>query len=149
MRFLIALITAFALILPAAAAERFDDPLKLVEHIYAHYSDGTIETLDANAYWSPRLAELIASDEARGELGSLTFDPFINSQEDFMSDLQISLAEADDKQALVAVGFDNGGGYQQSMFTLVPGPDGWKIDEIEGVTPGREWTLSEILANPL
>lgn len=149
MRILIALLTAFAFILPAAAAETFDDPVKLVEHIYAHYSDGTIEQLEENTYWSPRLAELIDTDEARGELGGLTFDPFINSQEDFLSDLQINLAVANDKKALVAVGFDNGGGYQQSMFTLVPGPDGWKIDEIEGVTPGREWKLSDVLAQPL
>lgn len=149
MRLLIALLTAFALTLPAVAAETFDDPVELIEHIYAHYSDGTIEQLEEDAYWSPRLADLIAIDEERGELGSLTFDPFINSQEDYLAGLSIETVAVSDTGVVVAVTFDNGGGPQTSHFSLVPGPEGWKIDEIEGVTPGREWKLSDVLATPL
>ncbi len=149
MRLLIALLTAFAFILPVTAAETFDDPVKLVEHIYAHYSDGTIDQLDQNAHWSPRLAALVATDDERGELGSLTFDPFINSQEGYLADLSIETVAVSDTGVVVAVTFDNGGGPQTSHFSLVPGPEGWKIDEIEGVTPGREWKLSDVLAQPL
>ena len=149
MRLLIALLTAFALTLPAAAAEAFDDPVELIEHIYAHYSGGTIEQLEEDAYWSPRLADLIAIDEERGEMGSLTFDPFINSQEGYLADLSIEGVSATEAAAVVAVTFDNGGGPQTSHLSLVPGPEGWKIDEIEGVTPGREWKLSDVLATPL
>jgi len=149
MRLLIALLTAFALAFPAVAAERFDDPVRLVEHVYGHYSNGTVADLDEDGYWSPRLAELIAVDEARGELASLTFDPFINSQEDYLADLAIEGVSASAATAVVAVTFDNGGGLQTSNLTLVLGADGWKIDEIEGVTPGREWKLSDVLAQPL
>lgn len=149
MRLFIALIAILAFVFPAFAAERFDDPVKLVEFIYGHYGDGTYVEFDQDAYWSPRMAELIAVDEARGELGSLTFDPFINSQEDFLGDLSIAQVSADASTAVIAVTFDNGGGPQTSNFTLVSGAEGWKIDEIEGVTPDRLWKLSDILAQPL
>jgi hypothetical protein len=149
MRILIAFITAFAFILPAAADEKFDDPVKLVEYAYQRYVGETPAGFDEKSLWSPRMAELIAVDEARGELASLVFDPFINSQEEVVEDLQINLAVANKKKALVAVGFNNGVDYEQLMITLVPGPDGYKIDEIEGATPGREWKLSDVLAKPL
>ncbi len=149
MRIFIALLTVFAFILPAAAAEKFDDPVKLVEFIYGHYGDGTYIEYDQDGYWSPRMAELIATDEARGELGGLSFDPFINSQEDYVVDVSVAPVSADATTAVVAATFDNGGGPQTSHFTLVSGPEGWKIDEIEGVTPDRSWKLSDVLAEPL
>lgn len=148
MRTLIAVLSILAVVAPAAA-ERFDDPVELVEFVYSHYADGSVTEFDENDLWSPRLSELTAIDDARGELGSLTFDPFINSQEDYLTGLDIEPISIGDSAVVVAVAFDNGGGTQTSNFTLVPTADGWKIDEIEGVTPGREWKLSDILAAPL
>ena len=150
MRFLIALLTALTLIAPVAAAEKFDDPVKLVEYVYQRYVGETPPDFDEMSLYTPRMQALFKEEEARGELGGLVFDQYLNSQEQpDLSDLSILLAVANEKKSLVAVGFTNGDVYEQIMFTLVPGPDGFKIDEIQGAVPGNEWLLSDILAKPL
>ena len=150
MRSLIALLIFFALAVPAAAAEKFDDPVKLVEYAYQRYVGDPPAGFDEMSLYTPRLQALFKVEEARGELGGLVFDPYLNGQEQpDLSDLSILLAIANEEKALVAVGFTNGDTYEQMMFTLVPGPDGYKIDEIQGAVPGNEWLLSDILAKPL
>ena len=150
MRILIAHLAFFALALPAAAAPKFDDPVKLVEYAYQRYVGEAPPDFNEMELYTPRLQALFREEEARGELGGLVFDPYLNSQEEpDLSDLSILLAVANEKKALVAVGFTHGETYEQLMFTLVPGPDGYKIDEIQGAVPGNEWILSNILAKPL
>jgi hypothetical protein len=150
MRALIALFSLFAFVLPAAAAEKFDDPVKLVEYAYQRYTGEPPAGFNEMDLYTPRLQALFKEEEARGELGGLVFDPYLNGQEQpDLSDLSILLAVANEKKALVAVGFTNGDSYEQMMFTLLPGPDGYKIDEIQGAVPGNEWVLSDVLAKPL
>jgi hypothetical protein len=150
MRALIALFSLFAFVLPAAAAEKFEDPVKLVEYAYQRYTGEPPAGFNEMDLYTPRLQALFKEEEARGELGGLVFDPYLNSQEQpDLSDLSILLAVANEKKALVAVGFTNGDSYEQMMFTLLPGPDGYKIDEIQGAVPGNEWVLSDVLAKPL
>lgn len=150
MRILVALLALFTLVLPAAAAPKFEDPVKLVEYAYQRYLREAPADFNEMELYTPRLQALFKEEEARGELGGLVFDPYLNGQEEpDLSDLSILLAVANEKKALVAVGFTNGDVYEQMMFTLVPGPDGYKIDEIQGAVPGNEWILSDILAKPL
>lgn len=150
MRILIALLTVIAFTFPAAAAEKFDDPVKLVEYAYQRYVGEEPAGFDEMGLYTPRLQALFKEEAARGELGGLVFDPYLNGQEQpDLSDLSILLAAANEKKALVAVGFTNGDTYEQMMFTLVPGADGYKIDEIQGAVPGNEWVLSDVLSKPL
>lgn len=150
MRILFALFTLLALVVPAAAAPKFDDPVALVSYAYQRYTGETPADFNEMELYTPRLQSLFKEEEARGELGGLTFDPYLNAQEEpDLSDLSILLAIANEKKALVAVGFTNGDTYEQMMFTLLPGPDGYKIDEIQGAVPGHEWVLSDILSKPL
>lgn len=146
MRVLLLVLTL--LLAPAVqAAPAFDDPRELLEFAYEPYRDGSVPE-DPFELWSPALLERWALMVARtpdDEVGAVDFDPMINAQDYDLGEITISEPVLAGDRAIVTVGFDNFGTPQEMRFTLVEGAAGWRIDDIESLTPGHEWRLSEIL----
>ena len=143
---LLALLCAGLLALPASA-QTFDEPQALLEFAYSAYETGEFPENDRVLY-SERIKDLFQADAERaaGEMGALSFDPFINAQEEELTAYAIGEPVARDDAVVIEVRYTNVGLEQTNRFTLVEERDGWKIDEIENVSPDGGWRLSEILA---
>ncbi|HEV7275341.1 MAG TPA: hypothetical protein VGN80_03550 [Devosiaceae bacterium] len=139
------------LLAPAAqAAPVFDDPSDLLEYAYQPYRDGNFPE-DPYELWSPDLLERWALMVARTpdeEVGAVDFDPMINAQDHDLAEVMIGTPLVLDDRAVVTARFVNFGVPQLMRFTLVRGEGGWRIEDIEALTPGRDWRLTEILSSP-
>jgi hypothetical protein len=148
----IGVILAIVLALAASAADAapiFADPAGLVRYAYESYEGDDAAGIDHRELYSPSLLAMFEADEARtakGDIGALDFDPFINDQDYELTGLEVTEVVTNGDQSLVAVSFHNFGAFNRLMFTLVHRAEGWKIDDIESVEPGAEWRLSAILA---
>jgi hypothetical protein len=144
---LILVATAF---FSANAARAADDEtiIKVVKELY----DAEL-VRDAEPF-APRLLALHdkamkKSMELNEPVSGLDFDYVVNGQ-DFQDDTYASarfeVVSKSETKAEIKVTFINGGP-QELRYEVVPGADGlWWIDEVRSLTPGVEWTLSELLA---
>lgn len=139
------------ILLPAPAvqaAPQFEDPRTLLEHAYQPYRDGGFPE-DPYELWSPELLErwaLMVARTPEDEVGAVDFDPMINAQDHDIGYVTIGAPLVLENRAAVTARFNNFGVPQRMRFTLVRGEGGWRIEDIEALTPGQDWRLSEILA---
>lgn len=146
MRLLLLVVTM--LLAPAVqAAPIFEDPRDLIEYAYQPYRDGSFPE-DPYELWSPALLErwaLMVARTPEDEVGAVDFDPMINAQDYEIGEVVVGEPVFSGEHAIVTARFDNFGSPQEIRFVLVEGAAGWKIGDIESLTPGYEWRLSEIL----
>lgn len=142
------------LVMPASGADlpqKFDTARGLLEYTYAPYSTGKFDD-DNNVLYSKGLKALFAADAARtpeGGIGAIDFDIFVNAQDYQLSELKIGepMPEGDSgNEVTVLVTFKNFNVPQSLIFHLVKENDGWKINDIQSITPGNKWRLSDLLA---
>lgn len=148
LRFLAAFALLVGLVAPAAA-QQFDDPVALIQNLYAPYLRDEIPDFPRNQL-SPTLRQLLEAAEARtpeGDIGPLDFDPFVNGQDFGLTDFSVEATDQNGDDATVVATFKNFDTPQRIVFTLIRRADGWKIDDVESQSPGFEWRLSEILAD--
>src|SRR5262249_49155136 len=121
-----------------------------VEAIYAAYtgknSNGV--SLDSDAavrrYFAPALAALIIKDrrQARGEVGKLGSDPFIDAQDWEIEGVEVVVRDTAAGKALATVSFKNLGQPQTVILDLVKLKQNWRIADI---TWDRKATLRGVL----
>ena len=150
MRAIAALILGLLLVVPnsARAQPAFDDPVALIEHVYAPYLGNEYADYPV-ALYSPALRQLWDDAMARSEevgMPILDFDPFVNAQDFEITELVVADPVIEGDTAAVAVGFLNFGAPTELRFHLLRGAEGWLIDDIESFDEGYRWHLSEILA---
>ena len=122
-----------------------------VEGIYAAYKgkDARGVSLDSNAavrrYFEPKVAALIIKDrkDARGEVGKLGADPFIDAQDWEIDTVDIAVRETAPDKASATVSFKSLGEQRTVVLALVNLKTGWRIADI---TSDRKETLREFLS---
>ena len=138
------------------AAWAFDDPMALVEAIYAPYREGR-QQQNVNQFYSTRLHDLFAAhadsvaagiDTSAGDLGvepAIDFNPFVDGQHALLLDLAIGTPQVIDDKALVPVTFHNFDQPTLLALSLVREPDGWKVDDVSAMGGEENWMLSWLL----
>jgi hypothetical protein len=140
--------TAFAAVRVRAAEP---SAKSFVEAIYAAYKGKNANgiSLDNDAavrrYFEPKLAALIIKDrkDARGEVGKLDVDPFIDAQDWEIDAVDIAVREIAVGKASAAVSFKNVNEQHTVILDLVNLSEGWRIVNI---TWDRKATLRGVLS---
>ncbi len=109
-----------------------------VEAIYAAYKgkNGKGIPLDNYAavrrYFEPTLAALVIKDrkDARGEVGTLDFDPFVDAQDWEINAVDVAVSETVADKASATVSFENAGRHTTVVLDLVKLRAGWRIADI-------------------
>jgi len=122
-----------------------------VEAIYAAYKGKNARgvSLDSGAavrrYFEPKLAALIIKDQkqARGEVGKLDGDPFIDAQDWEIDRVDIAVREIGPDKASATVSFNNAGKQHTVVLALAKLKMGWRIADI---TWDRNETLRGLLS---
>jgi len=131
-----------------AAAQPYETPQDLLTAFYEPYfTDDFYE--DETRFRSAALQALYDEDVAatpEGELGALSFDPYIDGQDYELADFAIGTPEITGDRANVLVSFTNFGQPRRLVYELVREEGGWKIDDVVSTTPDNEYRLSEIFA---
>src|SRR5262245_5839142 len=125
-----------------------------VEAIYAAYkgkSSNGISLDNGTAvrrYFAPKLAALIIKDrkDARGEVGKLDADPFIDAQDWEIDAVDIAIREIAPDKASATVSFKSLGEQRTVVLALVKLKVGWRIadvtsQEVSSVTVGARSLL--------
>jgi hypothetical protein len=151
-RVLLLLTSIFFCTVCAAVHARADDASAkpFVEAIYAAYKgkDARGVSLDSDAavsrYFEPRLAALIIKDrkDARGEVGKLDGDPFVDAQDWEIDAFGIAVRESDAGKASATVSFRNMNEQRSVVLDLVKLREGWRIANI---TWDRKTSLRALL----
>lgn len=133
---------------PGDAAKAF------VTKIYDAYkgksSKGVVIHTDAanRAYFEPALAALITKDDAaaakRKDVPALDFDPFVDSQEWELTDLNIAVSESSPDNATATVSFKNFGAPTKIVLSLVKVKPDWRITNITWSRDGNPASLREL-----
>ena len=151
MRGLLSTLAAFSLssVLALSAASRIDNPKNFVAEVYRHF----VATQSTHSSYTPpddiytaRLAKLLRDDKrkAKGEVGCLDFDFWINGQDWEITNLTITTAEEGPDRKTVIAKFRNTGDPQELHFDFRRNAGRWLLDDVHSVLAPR-WTLSEIL----
>jgi hypothetical protein len=95
-------------------------------------------------YFAPALAALIIKDrrQARGEVGKLDADPFIDAQDFDIEGVDVALRDVAADKAIATVSFKNLGKRQTVVLELVKLKQDWRIANI---TWDRKATLRGLL----
>ncbi len=133
----------------AAPAPRISDPVSFVTGIYRHYLD--VQSTD-KSYAPPediftaRLSKLIRDDRkrAKGEVGCLDFDFWVNGQDWSITKLSVTSGAEDKDRWTVIARFQNLGSPQEIHFDFLRMEGRWLLDEAHSVKDPH-WTLSAIL----
>jgi hypothetical protein len=146
---LFALAAAFVALAVPAMAQTFDTPEALLEAFYEPYFTGEFYE-DETPFRSEALQALYdrdADNTPDGEMGALSFDPFIDGQDFDIKAFSIDAVAIEGDIATAGVSFTNFGEPRQLVYDLVFEDGGWRIDDVASVTPGNEYRLSEIFAD--
>lgn len=146
------LLAAFALFLlfvaPAlAAGQVFDTPKALLDYAYQPYSTGDFKD-DNDVLYSKALNDMFAAAEAatpEDEVGPVDFDVFVNGQDYQVTELTIGEPTPEGEGVSVPVSLKNFGELQSLVFHLIKEGGGWKISDIESLTPSDSWKLTTLL----
>lgn len=140
-----------ALLVPAVASAAppavFDTPKALLEYAYKPYSTGDFQD-DNDVLYSKRLNSLFAAAEAAtpdDDVGPVDFDVFVNGQDYQLTDLTIGDPAPEGDGVMVPVAFKNFGAAQSLVFHMIKEGGGWRINDIESLTPDSTWKLTELL----
>jgi hypothetical protein len=142
------LVTGLFLALTAAAnGQSFDTPEALLEAFYEPYFSGEFYE-DEAPFRSAALQALYVNDDdvtPDGEMGALSFDPYIDGQDFDITEFSIGTPAIAGDEAVVDVSFRNFGQPRSLTYELVF-EDGWKIDDVVSSNPENQYRLSEIFA---
>lgn len=146
-RVIVALAALFGFV--ALAATRVDEPKSFVTQVYQRFiaaqSSGASYTPPSDIY-SARLGALFRKDKqrARGEVGCLDFDFWVNAQDWEISDVSVTSSDEGPQRKTVIAKFLNIGKPQEIHFDFRRNGGRWQLDDVHSVLDPR-WTLSEIL----
>lgn len=143
---LFALAAAIVMLAVPASAQTFDTPEALLEAFYEPYFTGEFYE-DETPFRSEALQALYERDAEitpEGEMGAISFDPFIDGQDFDIAEFSIDAVAIEGDIATAGVSFTNFGEPRQLVYDLVFEQGGWRIDDVASVTPGNEYRLSEI-----
>ncbi|MEO9297657.1 DUF3828 domain-containing protein [Devosia alba] len=145
---LVALIAGMVLALTGlAAAQTYDTPEALLEDFYAPYFTG--EFYDDEAPFRSAALQALHDNDAEitppGEMGAISFDPYVDGQDFDLTEFQIGTPTIVGAEAIVDVSFRNFGEPRSLTFELV-NENGWKIDDVVSGNPENQYRLSEIFA---
>jgi hypothetical protein len=146
---LVAIGLAVALVAPGVRAA---DPAaqSFVQAIYDQYKGKDAKGVElgndaaVRRYFAPALAALIIKDrrQARGEVGKLGADPFIDAQDWEIDSVEVALSDIAAGKARATVSFKNLGQPQTVILDLVKLKQDWRIADI---TWDRKATLRGLL----
>ena len=130
------------------AATRIDDPKTFVTEVYKRY----VAAQKGHEYSAPediytaRLAKLIRDDrrKARGEVGCLDFDFWVNGQDWVIKDLAVTSEDPGPDRKTVVAKFLNTGDPQEIHLEFQRVGGRWLLDDVRSLK-GEKWTLSQIL----
>jgi hypothetical protein len=157
----LALVLAYSAPVPAAAAPArasahapaptvIRDPRAFVAGVYARLTRG-VDFSPPEDIYSPRLAALWAGMEhdAGGEVGRVDFMFWVNAQDGEISDVAVTQVPVEGRplkdRVIVVARFKNMGQVEELHFYFERTKAGWKLDDVESVTPDNTWTLSVLL----
>jgi hypothetical protein len=149
------LVLSLALLLAASSsAFAFDTPRALLEALYSPYSKGDSfdwSSWDEAQFRSAELNKLFEADarEAKGEIGRLDFDPYIDGQDYKLAVFTTGEPAIDGDLAKVEVTFKNFELAEDLMFTLVKEAGGWKVDDVVSSDKNFPYSLKAIMQAPL
>lgn len=127
-------------------AQPFDTPEDLLEAFYAPYFDGEFAE-DDTVFRSSGLQALYERDEditPDGEMGAISFDPYVDGQDFDLADFMIGAVEVDGEFAQAEVSFTNFGELRELVYFLVWEQDGWRIDDVASISKSNPYRLSDI-----
>ena len=151
----------------ALAAPPADDPVTIVNAIYARVAKGkgdgggtfVINSKAAKAkYLSKPLIEVWAKADARtqkGDGGPIGSDPVTNSQDPDVKSFKVVSEKSEANKAIVAVTLTAHGEQRKYpadnvvRYDFVREPGGWKIDDFRGTVDGKPWSVRQLLVNYL
>ncbi|KFC66363.1 hypothetical protein FF80_02626 [Devosia sp. LC5] len=131
-----------------ANAQAYDTPQDLLEAFYEPYVSGEFYE-DESPFRSAALQALYDADAdstPAGEMGALSFDPYIDGQDYELTDFVIGEPQIDGDTAIVDVDFRNFGAARHLTYDLVFEDGGWRIDDVVSTNPENQYRLSEIFA---
>jgi hypothetical protein len=131
-----------------AAAQTYDTPQALLEAFYEPYFNGEFSDNEA-AFRSQALQALYDQDAEvtpEGEMGALSFDPYVDGQDFDIADFEVGAPGIAGEYASVDVTFTNFGEPRSLTYELVLEDGGWKIDDVVSTNPDNEYRLSQIFA---
>ncbi|SFC87020.1 DUF3828 domain-containing protein [Devosia psychrophila] len=132
----------------SAFAQSFTEPADLLEAFYKPYFDGSFPD-DESQFRSTELQALYDNDAEttpEGEMGALSFDPYVDGQDFEITDFEIGAAGIAGDYSSADVTFKNFGESRSLMFEMVREDGGWKIDDVVSNNPDNPYRLSEIFA---
>lgn len=147
----IAAITALGL--QAAPPTRITDPEAFVKDVYAHFiaSQAHGDYAAPDDIYTPRLKALFVRDAkwAKGEVGCLDFDFWVNGQDYEIKSLRVSSrpVAGHPDQLVVIANFMSIDTAEEIHFNFQRINGKWLLDDAQSVH-GERWTLSKILACP-
>lgn len=140
--------TVFLAFSGLAAAQTYDTPQALLDAFYAPYFSG--EFNDDEAQFRSQALQALYDNDAQvtpaGEMGALSFDPYIDGQDFDIADFEIGAPGIAGEYASADVTFTNFGEPRSLTYELVFEDGGWKIDDVVSTNPDNEYRLSEIFA---
>lgn len=146
---LVALATALVLALTSlASAQTYDTPQALLEAFYEPYFNGSFPE-DETQFRSSELQALYDADAEmtpEGEMGAISFDPYIDGQDYEITDFEIGAPGIAGEYASADVTFKNFGEPRALTYELVLEDGGWKIDDVVSTNPDNAYRLSDIFA---
>lgn len=131
-----------------AAAQSYDTPEALIEAFYQPYFNGNFPE-NERQFRSAALQALYDNDAEitpEGEMGAISFDPYIDGQDYDISEFQIAAAGIAGDYASIEVTFNNFGEPRALTYELVLEDGGWKIDDVVSTNPDNPYRLTEIFA---
>ncbi|QDZ10884.1 DUF3828 domain-containing protein [Devosia ginsengisoli] len=131
-----------------AAAQPYETPQALLEAFYEPYFSDTFSE-DESQFRSQALQALYDNDvelAGEGEMGAISFDPYIDGQDYDITELEIGAPEMAGDAATVDVTFRNFGEPRALSYELVLEDGGWKIDDVVSTNPDNQYRLTEIFA---
>ena len=150
---------------PLAHAEPADDPVAIVNAIYARAGKGddggsfVIETKAVKAkYLSKSLIALWAKADAhtpKGDVGPVDFDPVTNSQEPDVKSFKVDTEKSNADTATITVTINGHNAPQRKpadqtiRYEFVRDGAAWKIDDIKGASDGEPWSIRGLLSASL
>ncbi|WP_332700355.1 DUF3828 domain-containing protein [Devosia sp.] len=138
----------FLVLTGLAAAQPYETPEVLLEAFYEPYFTGEFYA-DESPFRSRALQALYDNDAAitpNGEMGAISFDPYIDGQDFDITEFEIGAAGIAGDDASVDVTFLNFGEPRSLVYELVMEDGGWKIDDVVSTNPEDQYRLSEIFA---
>jgi hypothetical protein len=136
--------------LPASAAEpRISDPLTFVTGVYQQFVKAQSTHNDYNPpedIFTARLNKLVQGDRkrAKGEVGCLDFDFWVNGQDWTLTNLSVANGTMDKDQWTVVAKFRNLGSPEEIHFDFRRVEGRWLLDDVQSLQDHR-WTLSSVL----